>query len=77
MKKLFLIISLLICSCVCALVGCDNSRNSTAETKKIVLNSFDHYDDMKMFAMETTIFYGALRVNNDTTYARDGKSMEV
>lgn len=84
-KKLFLIISLLVCVFTCFFTACgsdnikpDYSADENPVEKTVVINGFDRYDDIKMFAIDTEAFSGRIRVNNDTKYIKSGSaSMEV
>ena len=78
-KRLFLLIALLACMFTCVFVACNPENGGEPPVEEtIVVNKFDHYDDIKMFAMDTAAFDGALRVNNNANYIKSGRaSMEV
>ena len=78
-KKHLLLVFLLAVLSIFCLFGCskDNGNTQPVEENKVV-NAFDHYDDIKRFAINTQVFSGSLKVNYDSEYIKEGDgSMEV
>ena len=81
MKSKIIIMFVLWAICfICLLGGCSSGDNVTSEKneetvteiKQIVLNKFDHYDDVKKFAINREIFDGSVKVNYDDAYVKSG-----
>lgn len=79
-KKLLLFAGLLAGTLACGFTACasngngDSGNNSKPVEDVVVINEFDHYDDAKMFAIDTQAFSGALRVNENGEYIKSGRA---
>jgi|GEM_PF-1679673 len=79
MKKKFLVatLSLLCMGCVAGGVACaapQGGGDAGGDSSVVVLNGFNHWDDMVVIYLDPATFDGSMKLNTDASYIAEGKS---